>query len=189
MDEESQLVAAREEALQKIGRNVVVFQLLEKKLKTLVATHKLDGSPEQWQEIIDQNTKKASRLTMGSVVNRLFETVVVDESGTGESPAEASDSWSVNRTVRMEGDGHLHLKEAFDRIVRERNSLIHEDLGSFNPNCIDSCRGLSERLDAQRQNLDPMIEFISTIEETFRENGEELLRIIESGGSPQTKES
>ena len=181
MDEDPQVIAAREEALKKIGRNVYVFQRLEKDIKTLLAIRRIDGPPDRWREVFERNAKKVSRLTMGSLVNRLFETLVVEDSGADESPAKDAETWSMAFTVRLEGDGHTEFKEAFDQLVRERNLLVHEDLSSFDLNCLDSCRTLAERLDAQREKLDVMLRFVGTVGETLRESSGEILRLIDSG--------
>ena len=65
-------------------------------------------------------------------------------------------------------------------IVEERNRLIHTDLLKFHPNSLDSCKEISERLDAQHEKILPEFEALQSILSSFQEGRLRIAEYIQS---------
>ncbi len=180
MDDTSNREQIRDKALQGIGRNVVAFQKMEAMLKFLVANHKIEGLPEQLLELRDQSRREVDRHTMGTLVDKLFRSVVRDGPG-GESRSDASDdAASVSFSFELDAEAYEETRYAFRQIVQERNALIHQMLVSFNPNSIDSCKEVLSALDEQRSRLKPHYDNLRAMVRAVSEGQKKLLELVES---------
>ena len=188
MDDTDKLDRARDIAFRGIGRNVVAFQKMEAMLKFLIANHKIQGLPEQLMEIKERNRREVDRQTMGSLVDRLFRSVVVDtstEPGESDAPEGAA---SVTFSVELDAESHDETRDAFRLLVHERNRLIHQMLVSFNPNSLDSCQAISDAMGDQRARLKPHLDNLKSIVKAISEGQKELLNLIDSEDFPRIME-
>lgn len=184
MTDLSALEEARNTALQDIGRNVVAFQKMEAMLKFMIANHKIQGLPEHLAEIKEQQRLDVDRLTMGNLVDRLFRSVIVDESIEDDEPDGTNQAMSMTFSIELEAEAHIDTRETFRLIVQERNALIHQMLISFNPNSLASCQEISRTLADQRGRLKPRFEDLRSMIRTIVDGQKELLAWIESDGFP-----
>ena len=186
MTDISTLDEARNLALQNIGRNVVAFQKMEAMLKFLIANHKIQGLPEQLAEIQRKQRLDVDRLTMGNLVDKLFRSVVVDESGKKGELDVTDGAASALFSIELEAAAHSDTREAFQLIVQERNALIHQLLVGFKPNSLESCQEISRILADQRGRLKPHFEYLRNVVRAVLDGRKELLAWIESDDFPRS---
>ena len=181
MDDSAKLERARNVALQCIGRNVVNFQKMEAMLKFLIANHKIQGLPDELLRIKRQNHRNVERQTMGSLVDKLFHSVITNGISAEEDQDAAAAEMALTFSVELEEAAHSETREAFGLLVRERNALIHKMLVTFDPNSVQSCLAISRALDKQRELLKPHFEYVKNIVKAVLEGHNHFRDLIESG--------
>lgn len=140
----------RDEALRKIGRNVVNFQKIEMLLKLLVICGGAEGTPESLER---DHTKKAESIrkrSLGQLANAFHKDIYappLDLDYEPADPSEISVAFRLNLEVGAEtADAH---KKELKELVAERNRLIHHELGSVDFESDEDCRNLIAKLDEQ----------------------------------------
>jgi len=170
----------RDQALRKIGRNVVNFQKMEAMLKFLNTQQALTGSLKDISRIAAQAKKFTSKQPMGQLAEAFLRSVYSNAQGVLEQadPKEVSVSFSL----RMELDPALVVerKKALRSVVAERNKLIHKWLATFDPNSLESCKKLAAGLDEQHARIWPEFETLRAIVQAVREYQREAARYLAS---------
>lgn len=169
MTQPDDIVTLRNEALRKIGRNVVNFQKIETCLKCLVTISDVQGTPKN---ITARQAKKAvsiRRKPMGDLAERLHNNLYREEVKS-EKPEDLGEIWgSMSFKVEADANTIKERKRALSALVAERNNLIHKDLAGFDHNSAESCRHLISILDPQNtrilQQLDELKWLIDAIKE------------------------
>lgn len=173
----------RNQALQKIGRNVLNFQRIEKALKSLIVASNIRGHDSDLADIHRKRSADVDKRSMGSLVKEFLATVYANElPGEDPSPNEyrSNETW-ISFSLRIERDEEYirALRDALFRVVHERNELIHQTLGAFDPNSDESCRDLISKLDEQNERLRPYYEWVMQMVERVRSLQQETLANLE----------
>lgn len=178
------LQSEQNEALRKIGRNVLYFQRMEAMLKFLVSRSVVEGdSPEELKEHHNNRVETVSRVTMGNLVKSLFSSVYTSSDDTEDGTRQISDKkFSISLTVESTSEAIEQQRTALERVVEERNHLIHQMLSKFDQSSIESCQNLSSVLDAQLDKLRPQYENLLQLVKAMRD-GAQLL--AENGLKPK----
>jgi hypothetical protein len=114
---------------------------------------------------------------MGQLVERAAKAL---HAQAHSAPPDMNEIW-ISRSVSL-GAGQSQLSDwrrEMRRVVRERNSLIHRMLATWNPNSVDSCRDLCEQLDAQRERMSHAHKHLESVVKAIRESHEELARNVD----------
>lgn len=179
------LVAQRNEALRKIGRNVVLFQQLEGILKFL-ASIQHPSTPVSRAALAQARRADSIRSqSLGQVAGR-----VVEQLYSQHEPSSAPDgiveSW-LTISFRLDGDAASIEEErkTLKALIAERNGLVHHLLSRWNLNDVESCCALSIELDEQRVRLVREIERYSVYKNAVHEMARELKAFIESDEGKQ----
>jgi hypothetical protein len=164
----------RNEALQKIGRNVVKVQKLEAALKTLVIGSDVRGYASDFAERHGKRIKDISRRPMGRLVDDFFNSIHSDIQRAPESPEKLDEAWmSFTLRISTSKEAKQEQKAALSLLVRERNILIHERLAAFDPDSGESCEALIQFLDEQHERLEPprirLMQFVADLEKVHAE--------------------
>ena len=155
MIEEPTLLAAQNLVFEKIGRNVVNFQKLERLLKYILKVVSLtEPKPlSQFEAHIQTRAAWLRTRPMGELVKHATEAF---QTSPGEPPVEIREPWvSISMTFEGENWGVPQWSEYMSRVVDERNRLVHHILESFDIGTVDGCRTLCVELDAQRERTLP----------------------------------
>ena len=179
-EEKSEL---RKQALQKIGRNVLNFQRMEKAIKSLIVASNLQGHASDLAEIHRKKSEWVDRRSMGVLVDEFLKTVYASELPTAEPPPSddpSSEIW-LSFSLRVERDEqHIKaLREAWLRVVHERNALIHQMLWAFDPSSPEHCQDLISKLDEQNERLGPYYDWVMQMHSGLRNFQQELLANLE----------
>ena len=192
MDMEGELSELRNQALQKIGRNVLNFQRMEKALKSIIKASNLQGHTSDLAEIHRKNSDWVDKRSMGVLVDEFLNAVYANdrpEEVTSPDNSGPGETW-VSFAFRAERDEEriTALREALLRVVRERNELFHQMLGTFDSSSDESCRDLISRLDEQNERLRPyynwvmqMLEGLRSLQQEHLANLEDMLRATGMG--------
>ncbi|MCZ8047965.1 MULTISPECIES: hypothetical protein [unclassified Microcystis] len=144
MDEPIDIEVVRTEALRKLGRNIVNFSKIEGTLKYLLSVTQSEGlSTSTCNQLVD-NYERFRKHTLGRLVWKLHDTVLVDDSQS--KPQLFKVSYSDSDCLNAQ-------KQALLDIVAERNKLIHQDLAPLGTSSIEDYYKLISLLDEQNPRL------------------------------------
>jgi len=182
MTQSAELAAARDEALRKIGRNVVNFQKVEACLKYLIAVSDVQTTKDGLSPEHRRRTAKTQRLPFGHLSEAFYQTIYGAEAAAA-APSNGTDI-SMSTFFRVEADAATvkRQKRTLSALVTERNRLIHQDLSGFDHNSIASCRGLISMLDEQNVRVLSQLEELATLIAEFKSHMDVLKKWAEGDG-------
>ncbi|PHQ34797.1 hypothetical protein CEE69_13060 [Rhodopirellula bahusiensis] len=148
------------ETLQKIGRNVVEFQKMEGMLKILLASIDSDTVSGEPKTLPANRHELVSKKTLGTVSRDLLEKIFSEPLEPGQLSHGEKHRLSYQFRIGGSSEFVSQIKESFDKIVKERNELIHHRLVDFKPSFDESCERLISYLDSQYGRLEPLLDFL-----------------------------
>ena len=167
MTQPPELVALRDEALRKVGRNVVNFQKVEACLKYLIAVSDVQSTKDGLGAKHKRRNTTIQKLPLGHLSEAFYQSIY----GAEPAALHADDSQIVMSTsFRVEADAATikQQKRTLSALVTERNKLIHRDLSGFDHNSISSCRNLIAMLDEQNVRVLSQLEQLATLIAEFK---------------------
>lgn len=168
-----------DDALRKVGRNVVNFQKLEQALKALVRLSSSTGSKSNPRPIFPRQTKRLKRAGLAEVVSQ-FNRALYEDASTTEAAAAATEVRFSN-TLRLELDSNAEAqRKELAALARERNRLVHLDLFAIDFSSEAACLELCDRLDAQNHRILGYLEFVRSIRDTHVMALQALVAYVES---------
>ena len=155
------LEKVRSEALQKVGRNVVIFAKIEAALKLLLASINIAGSPKELLKIQQQRTKVNRKKTLGETVT-LFNRSLEKEAKNPMRIPETLDEIHISLSFRIEDDkdSSKQFQESLEELAKDRNDLIHHRLAVLDGTSARSYKILIEYLDEQHAKILAKLEII-----------------------------
>lgn len=178
----SQADNLRNEALRKIGRNIVNLQKMERALKILVVRSDLKGYMSDLKEIYQNRLASVERLSMGKLADNIIDILYSPADENADSPDDLKEAW-VSFGFRIEGRAGQKkaTKKALTLVVKERNQLVHKMLGEFDSASVESCRALINLLDQQQERIAPHFERIMGWLRSLHEGQMNLLEALKDG--------
>lgn len=149
------------EAQRKVGRNIMNFQRVELLLKYLISRSQLHGLTSELEGALVKREKNVHKKTLGLLSKELFKTIY-NERDPVEPPVVLEEPW-LSFTFHCEIDDCSKLenfKLQLERLVDQRNDLVHHRLHSVNRKSLESWRELIIFLDTQRDNTIPIFEWL-----------------------------
>jgi hypothetical protein len=170
MESEIELEDAKNEVLRKIGRNMLLFQQMEKLLKFLIINGKIEGYTDELKSKQEQRSETIYRKTMGKLVGDYIEDTFSDFKEIPQTPKD-SERVFISFRLNLETDSVYfeNKKKILAEIVSDRNELIHNFLPNYDLTSIEGCREIEEHLDQQREKLLPELNEIKIIIENLVE--------------------
>lgn len=169
---------ARALTLQKIGRNVVNFQKMEAMLKFILTATNFAAPISKVQAHLEGQAKHLRNKPMGVLVEGAAKAL---HSELPEAPSDTKEIWVRHVFTLSEGGAELRdWRREMKRVVRERNTLIHKMLSSWDPSSLESCRTLCEALDAQRERILPAYEHLESVAKAIRESHLEMAQELDT---------
>jgi hypothetical protein len=173
--------AIRDDALRKIGRNVILFQELENILKFLASAQHPSMPLSRAKATREERAESIRTKTLGQVAGQVVEELFESSDADSSVPVEIAEPW-LTFSFRIAGDP-ADLEESHRRLkalINERNDLVHHLLSRWNLHDADSCSGLSVELDEQRRRIIVEIERCRAYANRVREAARELQTFIDS---------
>ncbi len=154
MDEPIDIEVVRTEALRKLGRNIVNFSKIEGILKYLLSVTQIEGLSTSTRNRFVDNYERFRKHTLGMLVGKFHDTVLVDDSQSEAQPDSSEPGMSLSLKVSYSDSDCLNAqKQALLDIVAERNKLIHEYLAPLDTSSIEDYYKLISLLDEQNPRL------------------------------------
>lgn len=172
---------ARNEALSKIGRNVVLFQELEGILKFLAIVQH-PSTPLSKAKVLQVTRAAAVRTqTLGQTAGQVAETLYADCDPESCAPTEISEPWlAFSFRIVADGASIETDRKTLRALIEERNKLVHHLLSRWNLHDAESCRALCAELDDQRSMIAREIERYRAYANGLREMAKELQAYLDS---------
>ncbi len=168
-------------ALQKYGRNVYNFGLLESWLKILVSSAEISGHVSEIPEILNQQKKAVHNLTMGQVIKQFIEKIDPDYVSVNQEPLVVIDLYISHKfSLEIKNDELQDKKLVLEAISKDRNELIHHFHERFKFDSIQNCQEAIKYLDLQREECRPYIEEIRNLVITYAECMTETIEVMSS---------
>jgi hypothetical protein len=131
--------------LEKIGRNILNFQKLETGMKFLLSRCFIHGDISTLKGNIKSNIKKQSMKTMGNLVKEYLEKIYTGEQISNDSVL------NIQFSVQADIDYIIERTMALEKLVADRNHLVHHRLTKLDTTCLTSCKKLCSELDEQNE--------------------------------------
>ncbi len=171
---------ALNEALRKIGRNVVNFQKMEAMLKHLIACGNIQGYASDLTRVIGDRLNFFAKRPMGQLTDE-FVSTFSKSARPAEGPEDLAEAWlSCSFEIESGEDFAKERKTALKAIVEERNKLIHQMLAHFDTGSLESCVTLSAELDEQHTKLIPEFALLESMVRALNEAQHELVGFFQS---------
>lgn len=154
--EKADSVGLRDEALRKIGRNLVNFQRFERALKLIIVRSDVKGYASELAAAYRRKVKDTERKPLGWLVKDFLATMYSNEATTKDEPIDPTEVWmSFKLTIEVDKESIRTLRRELSDVVKQRNFLTHKVLANFDPASAESCRNLISLLDDQNAKLEP----------------------------------
>ncbi len=175
-----QLKEYRDAALRRVGRNVVNFQRLESALRALIPALNASGTLSDFNTRLAESIRELKKKPLGHLAST-FHAQVHDSSEYTPLLTDPSEA-SFAVAFRLETDPHAskERKRTLLSLVRERNRLIHTELGRVNFDSIADCERLSSLLDEQNHRICEQLDSLKQLRATHLALTAELKQFIDS---------
>jgi hypothetical protein len=175
------LAAQRDQALRKIGRNVVLFQQLESVLKYLAGAQHPSMPLSKANATREQRADRIRTRTLGQLAGGVVQALYADCAAESQGQAEITEPW-LCMSFRIVADpvSIEASRKTLEALVGERNDLVHHLLSRWNLHDADRCRALSVELDEQRSRIASEIEKYRVYANITQEMARELQAFIAS---------
>lgn len=186
------IAGLRDEALRKIGRNLVLYQKLEAMMKFIAAHAAVEAkvmglSAAGLEKVLKTQRKSVKRATFGRLKSTWIERLFSNKAGDEEQlEAHATQAESMEPRFKLEffmetKPGQREEREAvMARLLRDRNALVHQRLAEFNHESADSCQRLIDELDEAYAILRPEVLYAQAVIKGFQDLTAEMKRWIDS---------
>ncbi len=193
MTEAHEFKSLRRLALASLGRNVLHFQRLEAQLKLLALFCDFQSPLSQFADNHKKRAESIRMQTMGTVVSELHERLYGKPSDPETTKAIAEASLTFQFRVEADPDHVNRQKQKLSDLVAERNQLIHQDIGDFDPASAESCQHWIKRLDEQNERILTRLKEVQDLVNTCREGFQKTLAAMKTdewkrGLNPQAKD-
>jgi hypothetical protein len=164
----TELENVRNLVLQKYGRNVYNFGLLESWLKALVSHFEISGHVREIPKILNKQKTAIYNKTMGQVIKQYIEKIDPDYVPVNKVPEVINDLY-ISQTFILEisNDEFQDKKLVFEAISKDRNELIHHFHERFKLDSIQNCEEAIKFLDLQREECLPYFEEIRNLVKVY----------------------
>jgi hypothetical protein len=170
----------RDEALRRIGRNVVNFQRLEASLRQLVPTLSLAGPLHELDALQTSRKKEVKKKSLGTLTDRFHADVFSGERDVPEPTTPTEITFAHSFRIEATPAEAAERSRALAQLVRERNRLVHTELLSAALNSIAGCEELSARLDEQNERICAQLDYVNSLRQSHSDAFAELMKFIDS---------
>ena len=133
-------------------------------LKFLVSRSRIEGTASVLQSTHEKAVEAVSRQTLGNLVKAFLNAAYSSQACEGESSMDVDEVWfSASFKIDASPVEAAQRREALERIVEERNKLIHQTLSKFDQTSVESCRKLAMALDQQNERIVPEYESLRAL--------------------------
>lgn len=152
-DQASLKQTLNDEALQKIGRNVLLFQKIEGLLKFLATNQRVEGPVAGISEHQRKRSEKIQIQSMGQLVGTFTDDILADAGEISTEAEKINQPWmSLRFQLNDESGSNESLKTELGRMVKARNDLVHHFLPRWQPDSQEHLIAAITSLDQDHEN-------------------------------------
>jgi hypothetical protein len=185
-NQDENLISIRNEVFRKAGRNLYLFQQIEKLLKHLNTITDLAGPVSQIQRITQQKIDESHVSNMGPLVRNLIENIY--KTADKIKAEKATDSLGNLKEVHLRTTFYIEAtaeyidtrKKVLKELVEERNRLVHHLFTDVNHDSIADYIEIDTFLDGQRERIVAEHEYLRTMVNGFAESSKAYIDFINS---------
>lgn len=143
--------------LRAIGRNLVNLQKVESLLRWIVGESEVSGPMPEFAGRRAKRIKKLGKAGLGTLVesfgDRVLTTGAAAQSDIPELGPDDEAHFAFRFQLRMEPDSVIRTRRSLERLVQERNKLVHGLLAQWDQGSMESGRELLLRLEEQHRSI------------------------------------
>jgi len=168
------LTKARNEVFRKVGRNVYLFQQIEKILKHINTHREVSGYISEIGEKQKQRAEEIGKLNMGPLVGQLIDNIYSKFDESKSEVKELKEPY-LSFVFKLDADPDFveRRRQALKSLVDERNHLIHHLFIFMEIKSIEHYAELEIYLDSQRERIivehDQLTFLVNTLVDTTKE--------------------
>jgi hypothetical protein len=171
----SELSRRREEVFREIGRNVVMFQDIERMMKILLNRGKFIATASQLKEWKDKPPAPYARRMLGELIEPLMENHLSPAVPGGPSLPESKEiTIGFEFRVELNEGQSADFKRRLEEMVAKRNHLIHHLLEWLRLDTVETCQAAVQRLQQQRDETEPLHRDLSKFLRVFFETSKDV---------------
>lgn len=167
MESDTEIEQSRNEVFRKIGRNVLNFQNLERKLKFLIANGQIAGYASELEAKRERYAATVQKQTMGALVGAFVENTLTAQgdaaTDSSSCPEELTEPYlSFRFSLETSAAEYEDRKQSLASIVADRNDLVHHFGTRFDLTSIAGCVDAGQYLEQQRDRFLPAFRYLSS---------------------------
>lgn len=156
----------RKEVVYKVGRNVLLFQQMERVLKYLVTHSAFSATASEMASKFDRHKQSVSKRTLGMVVGDFL---------AGSKPEPAPEVLTEpHLSISFDFELEESVRVQIEALVDERNYLVHHFLEGIDAESKESWVKASGRLDIQEDELDKATDHLRKLAQALSDGRKEL---------------
>lgn len=178
-----------DEVLQKIGRNLVLFQQVEALLKYLLVYGYFRGPTSDLAGAYRRKQASLHRQTMGQLVGQMTDEFLSDAGDERDLPADGHAGW-MSFSFKMQGDPAVYerVRADMELMVSERNNLVHHFSQRWDLSSTSSMLAAATALDEQHARIAPIRERLKTFGDTMQKSRKALAEFMATDMAKRTLE-
>ena len=176
----SDLKQIQDEVLRRVGRNLLLFQVIEGLLKFLLSHHKVGSKPKDFRGHQQERIDAVSGTMLGHLVHK-YGTEVLRDAGVEVAEEESPADW-ITFSVTISGDTDFieAMRRDMKLMTEQRNELVHGFLSRWQPDSPEKLDETLVYLDAQREKVLPMHEHLKFAADQVVEGRQKLFEFLTS---------
>lgn len=141
-----------DEVLRKVGRNLVIYQQVERMLKSLALFGRYSGTACGIAKAFEDRAVRLANQTLGAVATAALESLIIDSDELpAPHPEPLIEPWFTFSFGIEDGSGFVQsLQAQIEHLRQQRNRLVHHLLDQWTMLSDDSCIAVSAQLDLER---------------------------------------
>lgn len=179
--------AARAQVFQLIGRNVLRFQRIELVLKSMVADSQISITAGESRTAHERHVQATHKKSMGLVAGDFFKDVVIDQPPAADTPVSREEAKAMangkihiglSLKIHLSPDEHVQWKTRLQKLIEERNDLVHLSLLRLNLETLEGCQHALASLEEQATRVLAEIERLNPLLISVSESKQTLLGLL-----------
>lgn len=147
----------------KIGRNIILFQKLEMRLKEIISTSNFTYEIDDSNSLSRKTNNAITNQTMGNLVSRCIDSVYVDNNIDEDFGKDSGEQISFSYKLKLTDEDIASLKKKLASIVEDRNLLVHHFSIELEQSSIRELSETIKKLDDQWYSINSMITYFNLL--------------------------
>ena len=153
---------SKDEVLRKLGRNLLLFQKAEQRLKWLAERMHVSGMGDELEAVIEKRRDDVAKDTLGGARRRLTERATLTREEQEKIESTLLEKGGVHLGMSFsfydkDGEPDTAWHERVESLVEARNDFVHHFHGRFDLASREGCEAAARHLDEQHAEFVPVV--------------------------------